>query len=74
MGYIRRWSVENVTQQIMLCHNEATDFRNDGYVTTGCIKDLYTIKCLVDKLYEDVRDTKLEESWQQDRVIEILKK
>lgn len=74
MGYIKRWSVDVISQQLRACYNEATNFRNDGYVTTGCIKDLYTVKCLVDKLYEEVRDNNLEESWQKDRVVEILKK
>lgn len=74
MGFKQSYSVDDVMRQISICYSEASNFRNDGYVTVGCKKDLYTIKCFLDNLYEQLPKTGQEETWEQERVVQILKK
>jgi hypothetical protein len=47
---------------------------NDGFVQMACKKDLYQLKCWLDNEYCKLPTFSGEEAWEQDRLIEILKK
>ena len=47
---------------------------NDGYVQRACKHDLYLLKCWLDDVYSKLPTFVGEEKWEQERLIEILKK
>jgi pyruvate/2-oxoacid:ferredoxin oxidoreductase beta subunit len=47
---------------------------NDGWTQMSCKKDLYMLKCWLDDRYESLPKFSGEEEWEQDRLVEILKK
>ena len=47
---------------------------NDGYSQSYCKQDLYMLKCWLEEEYNKLPTFVGEELWEQERVIEILKK
>jgi len=47
---------------------------NDGYTQMSCKQELYMLKCWLDVEYKKLPTFLGEEKWEQDRLIEILKK
>lgn len=46
---------------------------NDGYVQSSCKHELYMLKCWLDEEYNKLPTFAGEETWEQERVIQILK-
>jgi hypothetical protein len=46
---------------------------NDGWTSSSCKRELYMLKCWLDKEYEKLPTFAGEEIWEQERVIDILK-
>jgi hypothetical protein len=47
---------------------------NDGFTASYCKKDLYVLKCWLDDEYKRLPNFAGEEAWEQQRVVEILKR
>jgi hypothetical protein len=47
---------------------------NDGFTGSYCKKDLYMLKCWLDDEYSRLPTFAGEELWEQERLVEILKK
>lgn len=47
---------------------------NDGFTSSYCKRDLYMLKCWLDDEYTRLPKFAGEEKWEQERVVEILKK
>jgi hypothetical protein len=47
---------------------------NDGYVQSSCKHELYLLKCWLEDEYNTLPTFVGEETWQQERLIEVLKK
>ena len=47
---------------------------NDGYVQSHCKEELYMLKCWLEDEYEKLPTFSGEEQWEQDRLIQLLKK
>lgn len=47
---------------------------NDGYIQSSCKHDLYMLKCWLDDQYSKLPTFTGEEKWEQDRIVQILKK
>lgn len=47
---------------------------NDGWVSSSCKQDLYMLKCWLDDVYKQLPIFVGEEKWEQERLVEILKK
>ena len=47
---------------------------NDGFTASSCKHDLYQVKCWLDDVYPTLPKFVGEEKWEQERVINILKK
>ena len=47
---------------------------NDGFTASYCKKDLYVLKCWLDDEYKRLPNFAGEEAWEQERVVEILKR
>jgi hypothetical protein len=53
---------------------EARDPRNDGWTASGCKYELYQLKCFIEDLYRDLPTFTIESEWEQDRLIQIMKR
>jgi hypothetical protein len=47
---------------------------NDGWTQRSCKQELYMLKCWLEDRYKDLPTFVGEEQWEQDRILEILKK
>jgi hypothetical protein len=47
---------------------------NDGFTSSCCKKDLYLLKCWLEDEYKRLPTFSGEEAWEQERVVEILKR
>jgi hypothetical protein len=47
---------------------------NDGFTSSYCKRDLYMLKCWLEDEYSQLPTFVGEEKWQQERLVEILKK
>lgn len=74
MSFIQKWSVDDICRQIRAAAYQASDPRNDGWTASGCKRDLFQVKCLLDDLYADLPKFVGEESWEQERLINLLKR
>jgi hypothetical protein len=47
---------------------------NDGWTASSCKQELYMLKCWLDDEYTKLPTFAGEEKWEQERLIEVLKK
>lgn len=47
---------------------------NDGWTSSSCKQELYQLKCWLDDAYLKLPTFVGEEKWEQERVVEILKR
>lgn len=47
---------------------------NDGWIQSSCKNELYMLKCWLDDEYRKLPHFVGEEKWEQERLVEILKK
>ena len=47
---------------------------NDGWTSRDCKKTLYQLKCFIEDQYKSLPNFSGEEKWEQERIIDILKK
>ena len=47
---------------------------NDGWTSSSCKQELYQLKCWLDDEYYKLPTFTGEEAWEQDRLVEILKR
>jgi hypothetical protein len=77
MGYIKKWSVEDIARQINHAYYTCSDPRQDGFTTWGIKQDLYQIKWLIDEAIKKCPDFAPEAEWlreqEQKKIIKILK-
>jgi hypothetical protein len=73
MGF-RKPNVSLAQQAIQTSLAEIHSPYNDGYVQSSCKHELYLLKCWLEDEYNALPTFVGEETWQQERLIEILKK
>ena len=73
MGF-RKPDLNLPTQEISRCLTEIRSPYNDGFVQMSCKKDLYLLKCWLEDEYSSLPKFSGEEQWEQQRLIEILKR
>jgi hypothetical protein len=47
---------------------------NDGWTSSSCKKDLYLLKCWLEDEYQRLPTFVGEEAWEQERIIDVLKR
>jgi hypothetical protein len=62
-----RWAIQR-------CIGEIRSPYNDGWTSSACKHDLYLLKSWLDDQYQRLPRFAGEEKWEQDRIVEILKK
>ena len=53
---------------------EITSPYNDGFTSSYCKQELYQLKCWLEDEYAELPTFAGEETWEQDRILEILKR
>ena len=59
---------------IGVCLTEIHSPYNDGYTSFACKHDLYLLKCWLDDQYQRLPKFQGEEQWEQERVMQVLKR
>lgn len=61
-------------EQIQQCIREINNPRNDGWSQMHCKHQLYQLKCLLNDEYPKLPTFVGEQEWEQERIIDILKR
>ena len=67
---IKRWSVEEIANQLRSCGYAMNDPNMDGFTTWGCKQDLYRIKFILDEIIENAPTYSGEQEWLEERAKE----
>lgn len=59
---------------IMKSLGEINSPYNDGFTSSSCKQELYVLKCWLEDEYAKLPKFAGEEEWEQDRIVQILKK
>ena len=73
MGY-RKPNLDTARQAIRTCLVEIHSPYNDGWTSSACKHDLYVLKSWLEDEYKRLPIFVGEEAWEQERVVEILKR
>ncbi len=73
MGF-RKPNMADAIAEVRRCASEARSPYNDGWVAMSCKKELVDLKWLIEDLLEDCPTFIGEEIWEQDRLVQILKR
>ena len=60
--------------EIGKCISEIHSPYNDGWTSSSCKKQLYLLKCWLEDQYNNLSTFVGEEEWEQERIVEILKR
>jgi hypothetical protein len=67
---IKRWSVEEIANQLHSCGYAMNDPYMDGFTTWGCKQDLYRVKFILDEILENSPIYSGEQEWLEERAKE----
>jgi hypothetical protein len=73
MGF-QKPNIQSVYSTIRTSLGEINSPYNDGWTSSSCKKDLYLLKCWLEIEYNQLPTFAGEEAWEQNRILEILKK
>lgn len=73
MGF-RKPNIESAYSAIRTSLGEIHSPYNDGWTSSSCKQELYMLKCWLDDEYSKLPTFAGEEKWEQERLIEVLKK
>jgi hypothetical protein len=73
MGF-RKPDLDSAQQAIRKSLGEISSPYNDGWISSSCKHELYMLKCWLDDEYSKLPTFAGEEKWEQERLVEILKK
>ena len=73
MGF-KKPALENAYSAIRSSLGEIHSPYNDGWTASACKQELYVLKCWLEDEFKKLPTFVGEEKWEQDRLVEILKK
>jgi len=73
MGF-RQPNLASARLEIGKCLGEIHSPYNDGWIQMTCKQELYMLKCWLEAEYKDLPTFAGEETWEQNRILEILKR
>lgn len=73
MGF-QKPSIEEARRVISQSLIEIASPYNDGWTASSCKHDLYLLKCWLEDRYNELPRFSGEEKWEQERIVETLKK
>lgn len=65
---------QDIQTQIGRMITEIRSPYNDGWTASSCKQELYQLKCYIEDAYKDLPTFAGEEKWEQERLIQVLKK
>ena len=74
MGFQKRWDMSSLYSQIRALASETRSPYNDGFTAMSCKQELYQLKCFIEDQYNNLPTFSGEEEWEQQRIIQKLKK
>jgi hypothetical protein len=74
MGFKKNWDVADIEYQLRRMSTEINSPYNDGWTSSICKHDLFRIKCLVEDIYSVCPKFAVEEEWEKERTMELLKR
>jgi hypothetical protein len=72
MGF-KKPTLEDAYSAIRRSLGEIHSPYNDGWTSSSCKQDLYQLKCWLDDEYKKLPTFIGEETWEQERLIQVLK-
>jgi hypothetical protein len=73
MGF-RKPNLDDARSAIRTSLVEISSPYNDGWTSSACKHDLYVLKCWLEDEYSRLPTFQGEETWEQERLVQILKK
>ena len=73
MGF-KQPNLSQARLEIGKCIGEIASPYNDGWISSSCKQELYMLKCWLEDAYKDLPTFAGDEKWEQERLVEILKK
>lgn len=74
MGYRQTQNISEAYVTIRQLANEVSNPRNDGWVASGCKRELFQLKCFIDDLYQDLPTFTNEPEWEKERLLQLMKR
>ena len=69
-----RNDAKSIIADLRTLASEAQSGYNDGWTASSCKHELYLVKCYLDDVYKELPVFGDEERWEQERLVEILRK
>jgi hypothetical protein len=73
MGF-RKPNLEDAYSAVRTSLSEINSPYNDGFTGFACKQELYQLKCWLEDQYNDLPTFNGEDEWEQERIVQILKK
>lgn len=73
MGF-KKPNLDQAQLDIGKCLHEIHSSFNDGWTQMSCKQELYLLKCWLQDEYSKLPTFAGEEKWEQDRIVQVLKK
>ena len=70
MGFIKRWSVDEIICQLEMCSAQMNSLRNDGFTTWGCKQDLYRVQFALEYMLKNSPSYYGEQEWLEQQQLE----
>ena len=74
MSFKQDWDVAEIFRQLRSIASQVRSPYNDGFTSSCCKHDLYRVKCFIEDLYTDLPKFSDESKWEQERMLELLKR
>ena len=74
MGFNRSWNPTEIMARLRICAGEASSPYNDGWTAMSAKRDLVDIILVLEDLIEMCPTFSGEEEWEQERLVQLLKK
>lgn len=74
MGFKKPVGADIIISQLHALVGNAASPYNDGWTASSCKRELYLVKCYLDDAYADLPKFQDEKEWEQERIMDLLKK
>jgi len=74
LSYLHRADPRTLEYQVRALAAQAQNPHSDGFTASVYKHELYMLKCLIEDLYQELPHFEGEELWEQERLIELLRR
>ena len=65
---------KSIISELRTLASEAQSGYNDGWTASSCKRELYLVKCYLEDVYKELPIFGDEDKWEQERLVDILRK